>query len=66
MDGDGQNPRRVTVNLDFNDVGPDVNRDGTKVTFFSDRDGDFEIYEMKYDKNRVSSSFTFPYERLKA
>ena len=38
VDPDGSNLRQLTYNK-ANDYGPDYSRDGTKITFSSDRDG---------------------------
>ncbi len=40
---------RITYNDESNDVAPDISPDGSKIVFFSDRDGNYEIYMMNTD-----------------
>jgi TolB protein len=49
VDFKGKNLRQVTFNLNTNDVSPDVSSNGDKVVYFSDRDGNYEIYLMNND-----------------
>jgi Tol biopolymer transport system component len=49
MNADGTEQKLVTTNLESNDVAPDVSADGSKIVFFSDRDGNYEIYIMNAD-----------------
>jgi Tol biopolymer transport system component len=49
MNGDGSEQKLVTTNLEYNDVAPDISITGNKIVFFSDRDGNYEIYMMNAD-----------------
>ncbi len=48
MNADGSNQTRLTNNPAF-DFQPSFSPDGSKIAFVSDRDGNFEIYEMNAD-----------------
>lgn len=61
MDFKGENLRQITFNPDNEDVGPDVSSNGDKIVFFSDRDGNYEIYMMNNDgsaQQRLTSNAT--------
>lgn len=45
----GEKTTQVTFNPTSNDVSPDVSPNGDKIAFFSDRDGNYEIYLMNTD-----------------
>ena len=48
MNADGTNPVRLTVNQ-FGDNHPAWSPDGQRIAFYSNRDGDLEIYVMNAD-----------------
>ena len=48
MDADGGNPIRLTREPET-DTAPRWSPDGTKIAFYSERDGNFEIYVMDAD-----------------
>jgi Tol biopolymer transport system component len=45
-DGTGKEAKQITRNNGVNDAAPDVDPTGAHIAFFSDRDGNFEIYMM--------------------
>lgn len=45
----GEKITQVTFNPTSNDVSPDISPKGDKIAFFSDRDGNYEIYLMNSD-----------------
>jgi Tol biopolymer transport system component len=48
MNPDGTGQTRMTNNTD-SDLFPSWSRDGSKIVFVSNRDGNYEIYVMKVD-----------------
>jgi Tol biopolymer transport system component len=46
---DGTDLKQITYGRDYNNVAPDLNSDGTKIAFFSDRDNNYELYTMSVD-----------------
>jgi Tol biopolymer transport system component len=52
VNGDGTGATNLT-NSTSDDVGPSWSPDGTKIAFFSDRDGDYDIYVMNSDGTSV-------------
>jgi Tol biopolymer transport system component len=58
---DGTGKTRLTNNL-FQDSLPSVSPDGTKIAFFSTRDGDGEIYVMNIDGSNVTRLTNSPGE----
>jgi Tol biopolymer transport system component len=49
MDMKGQNVRQITFSSGSNDVSPAVSANGEKIVFFSDRDGNYDIFMMNSD-----------------
>ncbi len=49
MDMKGENLRQITFNPEAEDAAPAVSPNGDKIAFFSDRDGNYEIYMMNAD-----------------
>ncbi len=49
MDMKGQDIRQLTFNSIANDVSPSVSLSGEKIAFFSDRDGNYDIFMMNGD-----------------
>ncbi|RMH62865.1 MAG: hypothetical protein D6677_08870 [Calditrichaeota bacterium] len=45
----GKDERRITFNPEGNDLAPDVSSNGDKIVFYSDRDGNYELYLMNSD-----------------
>ncbi|HED11006.1 MAG TPA: tetratricopeptide repeat protein [Caldithrix abyssi] len=45
----GKNERQITFNPSANDLSPDISANGDKIVFFSDRDGNYELYLMNSD-----------------
>ena len=48
MDADGTDPTRLTNNPAY-DSDPAWSPDGSKIAFYSDRDGNYEVYVMDAD-----------------
>ncbi len=46
---DGTDSKQITYGRDYNNAAPDLNSDGTKIAFFSDRDSNYELYTMGVD-----------------
>lgn len=45
----GEKTTQITYNPISNDVSPDISPKGDKIVFFSDRDGNYEVYMMNSD-----------------
>ena len=43
---DGTEIKQITYGRNYNNVAPDLSPDGLKIAFFSDRDGNYELYTM--------------------
>ena len=59
MIGDGSDVKQVTYSREYDNVAPDLSAIGNRVAFFSDRDGNYEIYMMNEngdDEIRVTSN----------
>ena len=52
MDADGSNQTRLTDNAAY-DFHPSWSPDGQKIAFYSDRDGDYDVYVMNADGSDV-------------
>ena len=52
MNTDGSNIRQITTN-DAEDAFPSLSPDGKQITFYSDRDGDYEIFIANIDGTKV-------------
>ena len=57
ISADGSGPTNLTLNSCADDE-PDLSRDGSKIAWESDRDGDFEIYVMNADGSGVTQLTT--------
>ena len=64
MDADGTSQERLTSNS-IDDFRPDWSPDGTKLAFYTERDGNWEIYGMDADgSNQTNLSNNPAYEIL--
>ncbi len=48
-DFSGKDSTQITFDANSNDAAPSISSNGDKITFFSDRDGNYEIYLMNSD-----------------
>ncbi len=48
-DYNGEKQQQITFNPSANDLSPDISANGDKIVFFSDRDGNYELYLMNSD-----------------
>ena len=59
MNSDGTNIRQLTTN-DHEDDFPSLSPDGKQFAFYSDRDGDYEIFVANIDGTKVRQLTTNP------
>jgi serine/threonine protein kinase/Tol biopolymer transport system component len=64
MDGDGTNPRQLTVNAGYRNRAPLVTSDGRYVVFASDRTGDMHVWRMDIDGNNPVQLTNSPLDGL--
>ena len=64
MKADGSDVKQLTDDQEINNVSPDINADATKITFFSDRDGNYEIYIMNENGENLQRVTSNPADDL--
>ena len=56
--------QQITASMPYNNVAPDLNFENTRITFFSDRDGNYEVYIMNSDGSNEQKLTSNPADDL--